>query len=152
MPPAESVDWRRDLGALYDALSVELDALDLACGGCGACCRFDEAGHVLYASTLERRLVEEAVRRGELSATSAAPGRCPFQVDGACRARAVRTLGCRLHFCRTRSGELLPEATRERLDTLSAAFHRRLSELHTRTGIPWDYRPFLGALAEALAK
>ncbi|MFW5857000.1 MAG: hypothetical protein ACOCX4_03900 [Planctomycetota bacterium] len=152
MPPAESADWRSDLGALYNALAAELDALDVACGGCGACCRFDEAGHVLYASTLERRLVEEAVRRGELPAPSAAPGRCPFQVDGACCARAVRTLGCRLHFCRTRSGDPVPEATRERLDALSATFHRQLSDLHVRADVPWDYRPFLDALAEALAK
>lgn len=123
---------------LYARLDRRLAKLGLACAGCGECCHFDTAGHILYASPLEREAFAAAPPP---SAPDAGPDllarglRCPFQQDNRCHAREARVLGCRLHFCQ--ADDPL------RLELLSERWHRRLKRLHDLLGIEWDYRPLL---------
>ena len=129
-------DRFRVLFAFYAALDHCLDELGLACDGCGECCHFETAGHILYASRLEREALAGFAPSGHPDATPeaiAAGERCPFQAGGGCQAREARTLGCRLHFCRG-GGEL---------DELSEEWHNRLKRLHDDLGVEWDYRPLL---------
>lgn len=131
-------EWRLRLAELYRELDVRLAALGASCAGCGECCRFDRADHVLYASLLERLYLaaSEATRAepGADAALLAAGLRCPFQSGGRCLAREGRVLGCRLHHC---AGD------QEALGELSEAWHARLRALHDELGFAWDYRPLL---------
>lgn len=126
----------RELHTLYADLERELAALRLSCRGCGECCRFDRAEHVLYASAPEIELLL-AIAPPE----KCPPGRCPYQTGDACLARAGRTLGCRLHFCAA-AGE-----TAAALEEISCRYHARLKDLHDACGIEWNYRPLLECLA-----
>lgn len=131
--------WREEMARFYRELETELASAPVSCDGCGRCCRFDEADHVLYASTLERLYLayaggspptetdasEDLLRSGR---------RCPYQAKGRCLARAGRTLGCRLFFCRQCDAEAMDAAER---------WHRRLKALHVALGADWDYGPLL---------
>lgn len=132
---------RAELATLYQSLSEELDALGCVCSGCGRCCHFEEAEHILFATRLE---IESLVASHPPAVRRPAPGRCPYQSDEACHARESRPLGCRLHFCRP-----TPEQ-QKRLEELSAEYHHRLQELHQRFGLEWSYRPVLAALEKIL--
>jgi len=106
------------------------------CRACGKCCRFDEAGHLLY------------VTPGELALLTALPppagaeiraGRCAYQVGDICTARDRRALGCRLFFCEPD----LPEIFGPQYEEL----HRRIRRLHTRAAVSYLYVELSGALA-----
>lgn len=126
---------------LYSDLAAETAALDVTCDGCGRCCRFDEAGHIVYASGLERRyLAEKALPPPDSPAGAPADLlakglRCPYQVAEICLARDGRALGCRLYFCRWPD----PEAE----EVFYRKWHDRLKRLHYKLDEPWDYRPLL---------
>ncbi len=122
--------------ALDQALTQFLAQNPAVCTGCGECCHFKEAGHILYASSLERRRLSQSrpVENPDASAAQIASGeRCPFQKNGACQARAGRVLGCRLHYCRLEGN---PEA-----EAFAEEWHRKLKELHEKLDVEWDYRP-----------
>lgn len=129
-------DRLRPLVDLYAALDRELARRGATCAGCGACCHFETAGHILYASRLERELlagIEPPVSPDAGSEAIAAGWRCPFQKGNRCLAREARVLGCRLHFCEGGAG----------LDELAERWHERLKRLHDELGVAWDYRPLL---------
>ncbi len=128
------------LESFYQALDQALDRFlaenPAVCSGCGRCCHFKEAGHILYTSTLERRRLAAArpIANPDAGPEQTAAGeRCPFQKDGACQARVERVLGCRLHFCRLEGNSLAEEFAEE--------WHRKLKQLHEELGVAWDYRP-----------
>lgn len=107
------------------------------CLGGGACCRFDLAGHRLYASTLELALLTTAPMA---DASRCGRGRCPYQLGPRCTARERRPLGCRLYFCGP------GEAT---LDAES--WHGRVRDLHDRFQLTYVYQELTGALGSAPA-
>lgn len=131
--------WQEAIRRLYRELEDELAGLDARCSGCGRCCRFDEADHVLYASGLERRyLALNSPEKKEPDADAALVEkglRCPYQAGNGCLAREGRVLGCRLYFCAW-SGP-------EREEEMYARWHDRLKRLHEELGEEWDYRPLL---------
>lgn len=116
------------LEGLYSDVDAELAAIGQACRACGICCHFDRYGHRLYVTTLELAFL---VSRGPALPTAATVGRCPYQRDSACTARAYRSLGCRVFSC------LPANQTAER--DLYDSFHRRIRDLHRRFGLPYYY-------------
>lgn len=131
--------WAGALADLYREVDAEMAARAPGCRGCGDCCRFDAADHILYASRLERLYIMRAADAlpaaafdGELTAAGL---RCPFQEGDRCLARAARTLGCRLHFCSWPD----PGAAEEMYER----WHQRLKRLHEALGVDWDYAPLL---------
>ncbi len=126
------------LDAFYLALDQALAERHADCSGCGKCCHFEKAGHILYASSLERRRLARAipVEPPDASPEQIAAGeRCPFQKDNRCMAQNVRTLGCRLHFCQEEGNAAAEE--------FAEVWHRKLKQLHEEVGMAWDYRPAL---------
>ena len=127
------------LREVHGRADAAVDEAAATCLGGGACCRFDLAGHRLYASAGELALLvaerppqPQRVRRG----------RCPYQVGPMCTARRNRPLGCRLHFCRGPAVEGL-KATYEHL-------HGLIRRLHERRGLAYAYAELTAALAEVL--
>jgi hypothetical protein len=116
--PALSPDLRRSIEAVYRKLDEAVSRAGALCGACGACCRFDEYGHQLWLSALELAYL--------LDACGAAPaprdGVCPYLVDGLCRAREARALGCRVFHCG------LPAAEVEALGEEFAAMMVRVAD------------------------
>lgn len=133
--------WREAMRRLYAALDDELSALGAHCSGCGRCCRFDEADHVLYASTLERKYLAALAADAVIADSDADPEllarglRCPFQAGGRCLAREGRVLGCRLYHC------AWPDGVDE--EALYRRWHDRLKRLHDELGEEWAYGPLL---------
>ena len=125
------------MAALYRELDADLAGFAPICRGCGGCCRFDSAPHILYASDLEREYLLHTASFPGASGGDAeliARGlRCPFQVEGRCIAREGRVLGCRLHFCEGFGGE--------REQELCEAWHLRVKIIHAELGFDWRYRP-----------
>ncbi|HEX5139158.1 MAG TPA: hypothetical protein VFY93_19475 [Planctomycetota bacterium] len=122
--PVEAVAELRRIYAEADAEAASDPRL--RCELSGRCCRFREAGHVLYVTRLE---FEEMVRSG--GAGAGEEGTCPWLRGTLCGNREGRALACRTYFC---SDEAAAAALTERL-------HARIRELHVRYGIPYDYRP-----------
>src|SRR5678816_2110155 len=70
-------------------------------------------------------------------------GRCPWYVDGLCRNRAGRPLGCRVYFCDPGWESEMP-AVYER-------YHAELRAVHDRHGLPYRYRLFVEAARDEVA-
>jgi len=135
-PEARAEAFRR-LAAVYAELEALLATVRPVCIARGVCCRFEDAGHELYATALE---ADYAVHHHPAAPPPEAPGRCPYHVAGRCTARAGRPLGCRTYFCDRPFEEAL-QATHERL----LADIRRIE---AETGYPRVYARF-PALVEA---
>lgn len=130
------------LAHLYAELEGELAVKEVECAGCGTCCHFDVADHVLYASELERRYLLESVippdhPDGDVELLARGL-RCPFQEEGRCRAREGRVLGCRLHFCRWANAAEEAE--------FCELWHGKLKWLHDELNMEWRYGPLLPLL------
>lgn len=121
--------------AALEALYREVDAFVArsasVCLLRGSCCRFEEAGHRLFATGLE---ADYAAAREPAAPPPEAAGRCPYHVGGRCTARAARPLACRTYFCDTRTESVLAEAHEH--------FLRRLRELERAHGYPASYGEF----------
>lgn len=102
----------------------------------GACCRFEEAGHELFATALE---ADFAAAQHPRAPAPVASGRCPYHVEGRCTARAGRPLGCRTYFCDSNTESVLAEAHEH--------FLRRLRQIEQEEGYPASYGRFPGQLA-----
>lgn len=136
-------DWLDAMASFYREVDKDMDRLtrrgDVACEGCGHCCHFDTAGHLLYASELEKRyllrvaaLPEHPDGDGEEIESG---DRCPYQKDGKCHARSGRVLGCRLHFCQWPDVAAAEDAAEQ--------WHARLKRLHEELGVEWRYARLL---------
>ncbi|MCC8181163.1 MAG: hypothetical protein LIP23_09680 [Planctomycetes bacterium] len=136
-------EWLAAMAELYRRVDHGLAALALACHGCGNCCHFESAEHILYASDLERlylaatappiAALPEQSQQPELMALINKGLRCPYQMGERCLARQGRVLGCRLHFCQAG----------EDVEIFAESMHQELKRLHDRLGIEWRYAPLL---------
>jgi Fe-S-cluster containining protein len=142
--PAEEIerragldDVRAALDLLFDELDAEVRDSGAVCWLSGDCCDFGKAGHRLYATRLE---AERFARGVDLSSWDPASGLCPAWKGGRCTARAHRPTACRTYFCDPNAEDRVQDMT-ERAVT-------RLKWLHERHRIPWDYREWVGLLAE----
>lgn len=129
----------RAFAALVE-LYAEVDRLVAAalplCVLSGDCCRFEQAGHELFATALE---ADYAAWRHPDAPAPEAPGRCPYHVAGRCTAREGRPLGCRTYFCDRRTEDELAEAHEH--------FLARLRALERELGYPAAYGRFPALLA-----
>ena len=117
-PPAERrAGALRELEALYAEVDAFVERARPVCILRGSCCRFEEAGHRLYATALE---ADYAAARHPEAPEPEAEGRCPYHVGGRCTAREGRPLGCRTYFCDARTRSVLEEATEHFLGRLRA--------------------------------
>jgi Fe-S-cluster containining protein len=105
------------LEALYEEVDAFIARAQPVCIARGLCCRFEEAGHRLYATALE---ADYAVAQHPTAPEPEAPGRCPYHVGGRCTARVGRPLGCRTYFCDTRMESVMQEAHEHFLARLRA--------------------------------
>lgn len=119
------------LEALYAEVERIVRASRAVCLARGVCCRFEDAGHRLFASGLE---ADYAAAQHPDAPAPEAPGRCPYHVDGRCTARAGRPLGCRTYFCDAGPGAALEEEHEELL--------RRIRAIEKETGYPRVYASF----------
>lgn len=126
-----------ELEALYEELGRAIAERNPVCELSGACCRFEEYGHDLFATELE---VDYVLSGLEGQALPEFDRLCPFYRSGRCDHRQHRPLGCRVFFCDPSYLEAMPE--------LHERFFRQLKDIHARHGIPYRYGPFLGLLRE----
>jgi Fe-S-cluster containining protein len=105
-------DVLRAMATFYAHLDAAVAQHQPVCVLRGACCRFDEYGHNLFVTTLEAAYF--VAHAGQPHA--AVVDGCPYQIEGRCRARDARPMGCRIFFCdpQTRhwQGPLTEEALR----------------------------------------
>ena len=120
-----------ELEALYEEVDEWVAGGRPVCLARGVCCRFEEAGHELWATALE---ADYCAARHPEPPRPEAPGRCAFHVEGRCTAREGRPLGCRTYFCDDRTTEPLQELHERMLG--------RIRELERRHGYAPTYAPF----------
>jgi len=128
------------LRGLYEELQLELDALQPRCSLSGLCCRFEEAGHELFAGGLETDLA--LAEHPELPEPEA-EGRCPYHVAGRCTARAGRPLACRTYFC--------DESKEDALFELHERYLKRVRAIEAEHGYDRVYSRF-PALVQAYGR
>ena len=121
----------RALEALYEEVDAFVEKARPVCIQRGDCCRFEEAGHELFATALE---ADYASAHAPDASAPEQEGRCPYHVAGKCEARAARALGCRTYFCDANTEGVLAEAHEH--------FLGRLRELERGTGYPAAYGRF----------
>lgn len=137
-PPPEPGDGRdalHALAALYARLDAEVTAAAPRCQMSGRCCDFPTSGHRLMASTLETAYARD---RAGGAVPDAPSGLCPWHVEGTCRLRDGRPLGCRVYFC--------DPAWAERMPRVYETYHRAVRALHERHGVPYRYETFVDAV------
>lgn len=133
--------FREALQGIYAEIDAEVTRLAPVCQISGRCCRFQEYGHTLFASSLEIAL---------MLADAPAPTRplddgatCPWQDEkGRCSAREARPMGCRVYFCDPAYQPMAPE--------IAEAGIARLKRLVDDLGLPWDYAPLHRHLGQAV--
>lgn len=134
-----TAEERQAVAEVYAAVDAAVARANPRCDISGRCCRFEPAGHQLWASSLELAFAREAAG----SVPAAPPGACPWHVGGLCTLRAGRPLGCRTYFCDpawTAAGQELHEAS-----------HQELVALHERFGRAYRYERFVDAVRRAPA-
>lgn len=122
------------VGELLAEVDQALAKLPGECNACGACCRFDSAGHRLYVTTAELAYL--------LAGDEPDPARpllCGYQRDSRCVARARRPLGCRVYCC---DGEDVGRLA------VYEQFHERLGRLHAEHNVGYHYVELTTALAD----
>ena len=122
--------------ALYDELDATIASHRPLCTQRGTCCRFEDAGHELFATALES---DYAAHCHPAAPAPEAPGRCPYHVAGACTAREGRPIGCRTYFCDPRTESALQEVHED--------FLARLRRIERECGFPAAYGRFPAMLA-----
>jgi len=128
--------FMRKLRGLYRRADRDIARARAVCMGGGTCCRFDLAGHRLFATTGELAMLAGA----EASDMSrCARGRCPYQRSARCTARHVRPLGCRMFFCRAAPGTT---------SAVYETYHAELRRLHGAHGLPYRYVELTAGLAQ----
>lgn len=125
-----------ELHNIYEELDRELLRLAPSCQACGRCCRFEEFGHVLFATRIETDYIirHAGPPKGPLS-----QGVCPYLSGKECTVRQYRTLGCRVFFC---------QKDWQGVD-IYHTYYRKIKALSLRYGLQWRYAPMLKLLSEA---
>ena len=130
--PAAAMEALTELYARVDALLAEHQPI---CKRSGLCCDFPRSDHELWSSALETAYARQAVG-GEVP--PAPSGLCPWHVEGSCRNREGRPLGCRLYFCDPAWAGPMPDAYER--------FHAELKALHEEHGVGYRYERFVDAV------
>ena len=135
----------RELRAIYDAISQEIERRSPTCWLSGNCCNFDSYGHRLYVTGLEvawmmQRLDAPGKARLQDAQLPRADG-CPFQVEKLCSVRELRPLGCRLFYC--------DPSAEPWMNDVYEQFLSQLRGLHERHDVPYAYMEWRQALADA---
>jgi Fe-S-cluster containining protein len=133
--PARAAAFEQ-LSELYREVDAQVAASGARCELSGLCCRFEDAGHELFATALE---ADYAAARHPDAPPPEAPGRCPYHVAGRCTAREGRPLGCRTYFCDPRTEEALAQAHEQLLG--------RIRLIERGSGYPAAYGRFPALLA-----
>ncbi|MEO0651351.1 MAG: YkgJ family cysteine cluster protein, partial [Planctomycetota bacterium] len=140
LEPADDGVDREPAFAEMERLYAELDRVversHSVCLARGLCCRFEEAGHELFATGLE---ADYAAARHPKAPEPEAEGRCPHHVAGKCSAREGRPLGCRTYFC--------DPQTEDAMTAVHEEFLGRIRAIERRHGIPRTYGRFPAQLA-----
>lgn len=125
--------WRLafpSLGRLYEDLAEEVARHGPVCVASGRCCRFEEYGHALFLTAIEREYLLEYAPAPARELDDGAS--CPWQnASGLCTAREGRPLGCRVYYCDP-SFQVAGEE-------LSEAFLGRLKQIVRDHDLPWHY-------------
>jgi Fe-S-cluster containining protein len=122
---------------IYKELETELTRIDPGCNACGTCCHFDEFNHVLYASTIETKYIQENV---DVPHFDPDLGTCPFLIDNKCTIREHRTLGCRVFFCN-------PDY-KETLQDIYEKYYTMIKDLTVKNQTEWNYAPMMKLLKQ----
>ena len=136
---------RQAVSAIYQEVDRRVAQRRPLCIISGRCCRFDEYGHRLFATTAELALFSHELsllsRKFEPEpASDLSGGACPFQARKLCGVHAIRPFGCRLFFCDTTS-TLWQNETYEQV-------HGQLRRLHDTLRVPYFYTEWRAALRE----
>ena len=131
VPAAKREAAFAELRALYAEVDSCVERSGAVCIARGECCRFEDAGHELYATALE---ADYAAACHPEAPAPEAEGRCPYHVAGRCTAREGRPLGCRTYFCDRR--------TTDALERSHEHFLGRVREIEARHGYPAAYSRF----------
>ncbi len=137
MPHLDRDDLAARIAAFYTALDQTITAHGPICRNRGICCSFDRFGHSLFVTTVE---LVYFIRCNHDSPPIKGSSSCPYHVDGECRARGSRPLGCRIFFCDPLSQ-----------DWQGPTYERGLVELKrigTAFGVNYRYVEWLSALNE----
>ncbi len=143
------------MSAFHRRADERIAALPGTCWNSGTCCKFGAYGHRLYVTTLEAAWYLAARDRLEPHEADG-PGKpptllpiiaprpivedaCPHAHDGACQARAVRPLGCRIFFCDPAAADWQGPLTEELL--------AELRSLHQSLEVPYVYADWMDVLA-----
>ena len=125
---------------LYREVEEQVGELEVICRRCGKCCRFEEFGQELLASTVEVGYLWAWLRKQPSKLKKVPAGKtewnhklCPFLEDQSCAAREVRALGCRVFFCQAQ------EPKKEQMENMYESFHKRIVELHKQRGLGYHY-------------
>jgi Fe-S-cluster containining protein len=124
--------------AIYSELDAALEQLKASCNMCGTCCTFPPGAPVLYATSLERRVLALIPPPREVECETACPYMDP--TSRTCGAREHRTLGCRTHFC---ADALPPQEEREVANELNERGLGQLRNVIHEHGLEWDYAPVI---------
>lgn len=125
----------RDLETVYADLRRELDVLRPVCMKSSRCCRFKDFGHQLWTTRLE---IDYLLDREGPPSGAVPDGVCPYLQAGLCGVRDHRMLGCRIFFCDPNYAA--------QMNPLYEKYHKRVKELHSRHGIPYEYFEYLGEM------
>jgi len=122
---------------IYNELEAELASINPGCNTCGTCCHFDEFNHVLYASTIETKYIQENV---EVPPFDPDQGKCPFLIDHKCTIREHRALGCRVFFCN-------PDH-KETLQDIYEKYYTMIKDMAVKNQTEWNYAPMMKLLKD----
>jgi Fe-S-cluster containining protein len=125
------------LAELYARVDAEIAERKPRCEMSGRCCDFPTSEHRLYSTDLESA---QALAVAGGTAPAAPSGSCPWYVDGLCRNREGRPLGCRVYFC--------DPAWEPEMPGVYERYHAELQALHERLGREYRYRPFVEAVRD----
>jgi hypothetical protein len=118
----------------YARVDAEIAARAPRCELSGRCCDFPTSGHRLYATDVESDYAVAAAG----TVPDAPSGLCPWHVEGICRNREGRPLGCRVYFCDPAYADEMP--------LMYERFHAELRALHEQHGEDYRYAPFVDAV------
>ena len=136
----EKPRFLEELQKILDDTDVSVSKLKPICKACGKCCHFAEMSHRLYASTGEIALLVQ-----DNPPLSSRELMCPYQKGNICTSRKSRPLGCRTFFCDPPQKKASITAF---LHDVYENSHRKITKLHGRYEICYQYRELTEACAE----
>ena len=128
-----------ELQKILDDADISVTKLKPICKACGTCCHFEESPHRLYASTGEIVLLVS-----DTPPLQSALLICPYQQGPSCTNRKSRPLGCRTFFCE----KFQEKPITTLLQDIYEKSYRKITKLHSKYGICYQYRELTEACVE----